>query len=176
MSSLIGLGRKEYLNEWIIDMSSLPVYLTVKTEGMPSVADTTELWNELLASDHWRTGMCIMFDNRAMERFPRRRQRFRDHLVGIEISESCIERIGNARIAVLIGKPENFIYHRQFQYGLALRGIPANTQIFSTKTTRRNGWKPAREHLPHRHTFNLFLLRINPDREGRVGTISLICP
>ena len=56
--------------KWIIDMSSLPVYLTVKTEGLPSIADTTKLWNELFASDQWRTGMCIMFDNRDMERFP----------------------------------------------------------------------------------------------------------
>ena len=116
--------------KWIIDMSSLPVYLTVKTEGLPSIADTTKLWNELFASDQWRTGMCIMFDNRDMERFPGDGSGSEFISSALDFFESCIERIGDARIAVLIGKPENFIYHRQFQYGLALRGIPANTQIF----------------------------------------------
>lgn len=115
---------------WTIDNSSLPGFLTVTTEGPPLINDVTALWNELLTSDHWRLGMCVLFDNRKMDRFPSDGTGSELISEALNFFQSCIERIGDSRIAVLIAKRENFVYHRQFQYGLSLRGMSANTQIF----------------------------------------------
>ena len=115
---------------WAIDASSLPGYLTVMTEGPPAVRDSRSLWNELLAGPDWRAGTCILFDNRKMDAFPNDGSGSEIIAAALSFFESSVERIGSSRIAVLIARPENFTFHRQFQYGLSLRGMPANVQIF----------------------------------------------
>jgi hypothetical protein len=116
--------------KWTIDTSSLPGFLTVKTVGAPATGDSHALWDELLTNDHWHSGMCILFDNRKLERYPSDGTGSEMISAALNFFESRIETIGNSRIAVLIGPRENFIYHRQFQYGLSLRGLPVNMQMF----------------------------------------------
>ena|SRR5947209_102767 len=116
--------------KWTVDTASLPEYLLVSTEGKPSIVDTTALWTELLAGEYWQSGTCVLFDNRKMDAYPTDGSGSAMISQALDYFQTCSEKIGDSRLAVLIARRENFVFHRQFQYGVSLRGMPANVQIF----------------------------------------------
>jgi hypothetical protein len=116
--------------KWTVDTSSLPGFVTVKTEGAPSLVDSRSLWNELLTSDYWCSGTCILFDNRKMDAYPTDGSGSMLISEVLNLFQDLSGRIGDCRLAVLLGRRENFIYHRQFQVGLSIRALSPKMQIF----------------------------------------------
>ena len=51
---------------WEIDLSTLPVYIRVATVGTVSFESHKVMWDEILASEHWTPGTCVLMDSAAI--------------------------------------------------------------------------------------------------------------
>jgi hypothetical protein len=116
--------------EWKIDGSSMPFYIRVETSGKASPERFAEMWDEVLASEHWRPGQTVLVDNRKLEPL-KDADRFTE--AGIEYFAKNAARFGKACIATISVFPENFKYARQFQYGTRLRGCDVVLQVFGSE-------------------------------------------
>jgi hypothetical protein len=114
--------------KWTFDHSSLPVYLRVIVEGRANVDDARALLDELLESELWRPGMCILADISGLLPTAPDRQTMIQELVRYFIERQ--QHIGKSCIATVRPRAEAYNYIRQFEYGIRLRGSEAVVRNF----------------------------------------------
>ena len=101
---------------WTIDPSTLPDFLTVRTNGSPSAETFAEMWNDICRHADWRPGNKVFFDNRELEQIEMG-QNMTDAAAKFFLSKE--QEIGAARIAILSRWAQNIQYGRQFRYALS---------------------------------------------------------
>ena len=106
--------------KWNIDHSNLPVYVRVTVEGQPAVEDNRAMWDEILASEHWKPGTSILYDNSRLDALGTTATRITEESVRYFIEREA--EIGPTCIAVYRGTRDIPTYSRQFQYAIRLRG------------------------------------------------------
>ena len=110
------------------DTSSLPSFLRITASGHVTLEQYIQMWNEILASDIWKSGMSVMVDGRGFEPVaPEALKGMTTDLANF-FAERASE-IGTSHIARLVN-PHNFQSARRFQYALATRDLPITFQIF----------------------------------------------
>lgn len=120
---------------WTIDTTSLPAYIRVCVKGSASIRSLTAMWDEVLAIETWKPGTCVFLDCRALEPIEENAFNLASQLVDLFLGSSDL--IGDGRIALMMTPPINYLFYRQFQYSLGLRGS-THVQIFSDELQATN--------------------------------------
>jgi hypothetical protein len=116
---------------WTIDSGPMPSHIRIETSGEASIESFAAMWDDILASPHWRADLTVLMDNRNLHGF---RDPDQFTTAAIEYFAKNALRLGRSCIASISTEPTNFKYARQFQYGIRLHGSNVVLQVFGSET------------------------------------------
>ena len=106
--------------KWKFDHSRIPVYFRVDVEGSVSADEMAAFWSELIAHPEWRPGTSILIDNNHLEPLGPGAPEIIKRSTSFFIENQSA--IGPSCIAIVRTTAEIYLYSRQFEYALRLRG------------------------------------------------------
>jgi hypothetical protein len=109
--------------------NSLPLCLRVAVEGKASAEESIRMWDEILGCDNWAPGNCVLIDSTGLEPLGPSGNEITQAVTAHFVEKR--EQIGSACMAIFGAPPEVYQYSRQFQYGVALRGMTITVVNFA---------------------------------------------
>ena len=118
--------------KWTFNHSRLPVYLRVDVEGSISADEMAAFWSDLIAQPDWRPGTSILIDNVRLDPLGPNAPDVIKTSTTFFIENQ--DAIGPSCIAIVRTTAEIYLYSRQFEYALRLRGSSVVVRNFGDET------------------------------------------
>jgi hypothetical protein len=105
---------------WLIDDSFLPSYLRLTVEGKPTVDDYVAAWQAVIEHPSWKPGTRVLVDAKKREQLGSDAPRIVEAMARFFSDHSA--DFGSVCVASITRPEQGYLYSRQFEYSIKLRG------------------------------------------------------